>query len=83
MGTINQVKRDRVEAFRQLKRTLKAADTSLEVAERFIERVIGRKNKIPTIDDLEKITNQLRTIDETVNTVVKLVGTLTTLFGAM
>lgn len=81
MATINELRRQRIAAFKDLRAKLRTADSSLEVAERFINSILSRKNKIPTADDLKKITGFLQSLDQNVNTVINLIGTLAVLFG--
>lgn len=54
MATINEIARERRQAFRQLLRELRDVDSALEKAERYAKRVLARKRDVPTTQDLEK-----------------------------
>lgn len=62
--TINQIIRERKKSLRDLKRTLRAVDSSLEKQERKINQQISRKIKVPELGDLEAIVEMTREMDD-------------------
>lgn len=57
--TINQLIRERRKTLNELKRKLKAVDTLQEAQERFLERVLSRKKKLPEAQDLKYLATKL------------------------
>lgn len=57
--TINELARERRAVVSNLRRTLKGVDTQQEKLERYLNRLISRKRKIPELDDLAQISTML------------------------
>lgn len=62
--SINEVIRERKAVFRMLKRTLKRVDTDIEEAERYINRIINRKRKVPTQFELQWFDQWMDKVDQ-------------------
>ena len=58
MASINVIRRERKNFYKELKKALKAVDTAQEKTERQINRVLSRKSNWPDVEDL-KTTAQL------------------------
>ena len=61
--TINELIRERKKSLRDLKRSLKAVDSSLEKLERKINQQLSRRIKVPELEDLEQMVIMTRDID--------------------
>ena len=60
--SINEIKRQRQQALREIKRRLKVADSQLEKTERTIERILERKVKMPELTDFTDILLSLEEV---------------------
>ena len=60
--SINEIKRQRQQALREIKRRLKVADSQLEKTERTIERLLERKVKMPELTDFTDILLSLEEV---------------------
>jgi Sec-independent protein translocase protein TatA len=61
--TLNELIRERKKALRELKRSLKTVDTTLEKQERKINQQLSRRIKVPEIEDLETIILMTKELD--------------------
>jgi len=57
--TLNQMVRERRKVLLELKRKLRLVDSSLEMIERYQDRILARKNKLPEATDLQYISTAL------------------------
>jgi uncharacterized protein YoxC len=57
--SINQLVRERRKVLDELKRKLRTVDSSLELQQRYLDRVLARKNKLPEVSDLNYLANEL------------------------
>ena len=67
MATLAEVIRERKSFLRQLRASLRRADSKLEVIERKLKQVIQRKNKVPEDSDLEQIAAMTQEMGREVN----------------
>jgi hypothetical protein len=74
--TINQLKRERVQIFRNVKRELRSLDTILEKLQRFVSGVLNRRTKIPEAEDLVDI---LETATQLYNSTAKAIQYIETI----
>ena len=61
--TINEIKRIRLDALRELKRRLRSADTKLEKSQRAVDRFLARKDKMPELRDFMAVAMDLEDLD--------------------
>lgn len=59
LATINQLRQERLAYFRELKRTLRPVDTSVEKMERAINRIVSRTRDVPEVGDYQLMVQQL------------------------
>ena len=71
--TFNQALRERRKVILKLKQELKIADSQLEKIERKIKQVYSRKRKLPEINDLDQMGQELNAL---VNALDKFARTL-------
>lgn len=53
--TINELRRERRLALRDLRKQLRSLDTSVEKSQRFLNSLLQRQTKIPEAADLDKV----------------------------
>lgn len=63
MGSLTEIRQNRMRVLRDLRRAQKALDSQIEVLERFLKRLLERKIKLPQLEDLEKVFEMIATID--------------------
>jgi uncharacterized protein YhaN len=68
MATLNELLRQRKGALKQLLAEMKTLDGRQEVLQRDLRRLINRKNKVPEVGDLTRITTETTALDQAVNT---------------
>lgn len=79
--SINELIKSRKQAFRELRKLIKAVDSPQEQAERLVQRALGRKTKVPTTEDLNKISQFISQTNENLITLVMFIKTITSIFG--
>lgn len=64
MATINVVIRERKKTVRNLKKLLKAVDSSLELMERRQNQILSRRLKVPELSDLSFLAEKGRALEQ-------------------
>jgi uncharacterized protein YoxC len=57
--SLNQLVRERRKVLDELNRKLRTVDSSLELQQRIIKRILARKNKLPEVTDLSQLSTEL------------------------
>lgn len=70
MGSLVEIRADRIRVLRNLRRAEKEVDTLIEVLERFLKRLLERKLKLPQLEDLQKILDMVSECDQAMNRLV-------------
>lgn len=58
-SSINELVRERRAVVANLKRTLRGVDSQQERLERYLNRLLARKRKVPELDDLAQVSTML------------------------
>lgn len=80
MATLAQVMRLRKNGVRIVLGKLRQVDKVQEIVERFLERLLKRRQKIPTLGDLNVILSALKITDKLLNETIGAIDQATTLF---
>ena len=70
MGSLTEIRADRIRVLRHLRASEKELDTQVEVLERFLKRLIERKLKLPQLEDLTRILDMVKECDGAMNKLV-------------
>jgi len=71
MGSLTEIRQNRVRVLRDVRRQQKALDTELEKLERFLKRLLERKLKLPQFEDLTRIFDMVANLDGFMDDLVK------------
>ena len=71
MGSLAEIRADRLRVLKDLRRAEKELDTRLEVLERLLKRLIERKLKLPQMEDLAKILDLVKEVDQQMSVLSK------------
>jgi len=71
MGSLAEIRANRVRVLKDLRRAQKELDTQLEILERFLKRLLERKLKLPQMEDLGRILDYVTECDKLMNGLVK------------
>jgi hypothetical protein len=82
-STINEVRRERHQALRTLKRYARGVDTGVEALQRLLERVLSRKLKIPESKDLVELEAIATAIDRRVMELLKAIADAAVIFSTL
>lgn len=83
MATINQLRRERLAFFAELKRALRDVDSAIESNERLINRVLGRRLNVPEQTDYEKFVSGLTATIQAIAALERVVQTGTGIFSIL
>jgi hypothetical protein len=70
MATLPQLMKVRRDALKVIEMRMRALDTIQEYMERFIDRILARRKKLPTSGDLDSIVAGMRSVDKAVDQVI-------------
>jgi len=70
MGSLTEIRADRIRVLRHLRASEKELDTQVEKLERFLKRLIERKLKLPQMEDLLRILDMVKDCDKAMNKLV-------------
>lgn len=76
MATIAEIARQRRADFRELLKASRALDAAQEKLEREIKRLTTRKDKVPEVDDAERIANLMSGTQNELNNMATLMKTI-------
>lgn len=71
MGSLTEIRANRLRVLRDLRRAQKEVDTRVEKLERLLIRLLGRKLKLPQFEDLEVIIGLMQEIDVATSAMVQ------------
>jgi len=71
MGSLAEIRADRVRVLKDLRRAEKELDTRIEVLERLLKRLIERKLKLPQMEDLARILDLVTECDQAMSVLAK------------
>ena len=67
MATLNELLRQRKSVLKQLLAEMKTVDGRQEILQRDLRRLINRKNKVPEVGDLSRITAETTALDQSLS----------------
>lgn len=81
MPTINEIARERRKVLRALATSSRVLDREEERFRKTAHRIMNRRKKVPTVEDLGTLTLLMREINRTVNSIVSKLEQAATVFG--
>jgi len=74
MKKLSEIRKERLDYLAKLKPLYRAMDGALEKVERELKRVLNRKRAVPEQEDLIRIVEQTKTLDQHISIITKALG---------
>jgi hypothetical protein len=71
MASIKEIRSQRIQGLKDLRKLQRTLDSKVEILERFLLKAVKWKEKVPDNDDLRKIVDMVGEIDRATNDLVK------------
>lgn len=78
--SLNELRRERKKAFRQMRQKLRVVDTQVEKGERFLKRKLALKRNLIESSDVDEFLVILKAIDLALRALIKLIEALKNIF---